>query len=308
MIPKFFFFMLGGLAGMALPLAAQAPAAGANPPPDNSNLKQYVYKTADGKPLSLAVFSAVPAPSAGTAVPVMILFHGGGWTRGDRGALYPQCRYFSHRGIAAVSVDYRYLDKKATDWHATPVICLQDAKSAIRWVRSHATELGIDPKRVILGGGSAGGHLATMAQLDTSVNDPTDDTSIPTTCVAMVLFNPAYMQGAQPVIDGNTKMDAKLEPFPYVSASVPPMIMFFGDQDPLEKQAEAFVKPCLAAGVKAQIWIAPGQKHSFFNKPEWVVSTCVQADTFLTSLGLLAPPTTPLPVPTAKLVPGLGAP
>jgi acetyl esterase/lipase len=265
--------------------------------------KTYVYKTADGKPLQLNVFFPGAAEGAKAPVPVIIMFHGGSWTKGDRNALNPESEYFARRGIVAVTADYRYLDKKAPGFRGTPEICLLDAKSAIRWVRSHAAELGVDPKRVILSGGSAGGQLATMAQFETGVNDPQDDTSIPTTGVAMVLFNPAYMPGSQPVM-GPTRLDAKLEPYPYVSAQVPPMIMFFGSNDPLEKNAELFVKPCRALGVRAEIWIAPGEKHSFFNKPAWLLATCVQGDIFLTSLGLLPPPTSPRPTPTVTLVAG----
>ena len=271
-------------------------------PPSEHDFKNYVYKTADGHPLELSVFS--PAGTAGNQpfVPVIIMFHGGGWTLGSRTALYAECRYFAQRGIAAVTADYRFVDKTAEDVRGTPAVCLRDAKSAIRWVKSHAAELGIDPKRVILSGGSAGGHLATMAQFDTATNDPQDDLSIPSTGVAFVLYNPAYVPGANPVL-GGIRFDSKLEPYPYVSAQVPPAIMFFGDQDPLEKNAELFAKPCRALGVKVEIWLAPGEKHSFFNQPRWTLATCEKADPFLTSLGLLPPPVSPLPDSSAILLP-----
>ena len=268
------------------------------PPPD---FKTFVYKVADGKPLSLDVFPASPLPTGPT--PVLILVHGGAWKSGNKKNFYAECRYFSKRGIAAVTVDYRLLQPAAPGLAGTRAMCLEDVKSAIRWVKKHAAELNIDPARVILGGGSAGGHLATMAQLDTTTNDPQDDLSIPTTGVALVLFNPAYQTAGHP-LSGLRPDEMKLEPYHYVSAQVPSMIMFYGDQDPLRLEGESFLASCQALGVKGEIWIAPGQKHAFFNKPEWTQATCLKADAFLTSLGLLQPGKPPLAAMPATLVRG----
>ena len=259
----------------------------------------YTYKTVDGQALQLDVY----APEAGGAapVPVIILFHGGSWKAGDKAALASECRYFAQRGIVAVSANYRFVQKGAEGIAGTKAICLIDVKSAIRWVKSRAAQLHIDPARTILGGGSAGGHLATMADLNTTTNDPKDDLSIPTAGVALVLYNPAYMLPKSSAA-GAAGDAPDLQPFTFVSTKSPPVIMFFGEQDhAYEPAGERFFDACRDAGVKAELWIAPGEKHGFFNQPAWTLATCVQADRFLTSLGLLQAVGS-LPTPTVTLV------
>ena len=88
--------------------------------------------------------------------PVIVFFFGGGWKNGSFTQFVPQSEYFATRGIVAFSADYRIESKHKT----TPDVCVEDAKSAIRWVRANAGKLGIDPNKVIASGGSAGGHLA----------------------------------------------------------------------------------------------------------------------------------------------------
>ncbi len=70
------------------------------------------------------------------------------------------------------------------------MVCCNDTKSAMRWVRSHAAELGIDPERIAASGGSAGGHLAAFASMVEGIDDPADDLKVSPRGNALVLFNP----------------------------------------------------------------------------------------------------------------------
>ena len=88
---------------------------------------------------------------------MLVFIHGGGWGSGDPNLFYPHCRYFASRGAVAVSVRYRLVTKTSGTGLAE---CVMDCKSAIRYLRSHAKELGIDPNRLAVLGDSAGGHLA----------------------------------------------------------------------------------------------------------------------------------------------------
>jgi acetyl esterase len=246
----------------------------------HKDARGYVYKTVDGKDLQLDVFE--PIGKSVNSRPVFLFIHGGGWTMGDKESGNQICRYFAARGLVAITANYRFMNTKATGIEGSKAYCLLDVKSAIRWVRSHAADLAIDPDRMILSGSSAGAHLAMMAALNTTINDATDDLKIPTTASALVLLNPAFIR-----ISPGSKVDASVEPYPYISATVPPQIMFCGDKDGFRAGADMVLAACKAAGGRGEMWLAPGQVHGFTGQPAWMKSTCVKADGFLASLGLL---------------------
>ena len=239
------------------------------------HMTTYTYKKVDTVQLQLDVYS--PETADTQPGPAIILFHGGGWATGKRSQLSWQCRYFARMGIVAITASYRLLGKD------TGII---DAKSAIRWVKGNAGQLGIDTGKLILGGGSAGGHLATMALLTKGHHDdPGDDLSIPLSARAVVLFNPAYSLDDDPLI----------EPFAWAGANFPPAIFFFGSLD--KKWLQLSDSLCIQlkkAGVYCESWIAEGQTHGFFRKTPWDLATCVHAQAFLARLGLIRPvkPTT----------------
>jgi acetyl esterase/lipase len=229
------------------------------------------------KELKLNVFSPVADEHPEVLLPAIIFFHGGGWVSGNRTYFNRQCRYFAKHGMVAVTADYRLMKKGAAGIDGTKEICIRDAKSATRWVRSHSAALHIDLNKIIVGGGSAGGYLATMATLDHQINDPLDDTTISTHANALVLFNPAY----------NLRRRALLQPFRLVSAEVPPVIMFFGSKDKWKHAADTLYAMLKNAGVKSEMWVANGQTHAFFNKNPWNLATCVKAHEFLVECGLM---------------------
>lgn len=237
----------------------------------------YNYKVTGVQELKLDVFTPEINFKKGKLIPAIIFFHGGGWVSGNRTYFHWQCRYFAKHGIIAITADYRLMKKGADGIYGTKEICIRDAKSAIRWVKEHAEELHINPDKIIVGGGSAGGHLATMAVLDTTINDPTDDTAISTSARALVLFNPGY-----PMHD-----DASLEPFRLVSSKVPPTIMFFGSKDKWKRPADKFCSMLRQEGASCEMWIANDQTHAFFNKKPWNLITCIKAHEFLVKYNLM---------------------
>ena len=89
----------------------------------------------------------------------MVFFFGGGWNSGSPNQFYPHCSYLASRGMVCMAAEYRVKDRNNT----SPREAVMDGKSAIRWVRLHASELGIDPERIAAGGGSAGGNVAAAA-------------------------------------------------------------------------------------------------------------------------------------------------
>ena len=99
---------------------------------------------------------------------------------------FEQARFFADHGFVAFSAEYRV--KSRND--ATPFDCVEDGKSAIRWVRSHAKELGVDPDKIVAAGGSAGGHVAVCTGIIEGHENKNEDLSVSSVPDAMVLFNP----------------------------------------------------------------------------------------------------------------------
>ena len=117
-------------------------------PPVIEGAKVVTYKTVDDIKLNLWVFTPVKHQSTDKA-PAIIFFFGGGWNAGSPSQFVKHCEYLSARGMVALVADYRVKTR-----HGVPAkVCVSDAKSAIRWVRENASELGIDANRIAAGGG-----------------------------------------------------------------------------------------------------------------------------------------------------------
>jgi acetyl esterase len=169
----------------------------------------------------------------------------------------------------------------------------------MRWVRSRAAELGIDPVRIASGGGSAGGHLAAFVGTVEGTDDPADDTKVSAKSNAMCLFNPVFDNG--PGAWGAKRVGDRFQefsPFHNVTKDDPPGIVFLGSKDSLVpvKTAHDFNRKMSDVGVKSEVHIFEGMPHGFFNhgrngnKPYY--ETVVAMDKFLASLGWIEGPAT----------------
>jgi predicted alpha/beta-hydrolase family hydrolase len=161
----------------------------------------------------------------------IVFYHGGGWRSGGPPAFARQSAKLAEDGMVAFSVQYRLLSQDGVKIDD----CVKDAKSAFRWVRVHAAELGIDPEKIAAGGGSAGGHLAAALSTLDEINDPADDLKVSTRPVALVLFNPAANLDFPKALEGKTEEQKKelfvLSPYHHLKAGQPPTIIFHGDAD-----------------------------------------------------------------------------
>ena len=245
-----------------------------------------VYKKVDGRDLKLLVEK--PADwKASDKRPAVVFYFGGGWVGGSPTQFEKQSVYLAQRGMVGVRVDYRVIPKGDK---GPPVICCADAKSAMRYARSHAAELGIDPHRIAAAGGSAGGHLAAFTGLVPGLDDPKDDTSISAKPDAMVLFNPVFNNG--PGQWGNSRVGERFmefSPAHHITKDAPPAIVFLGDEDkliPVSVLTE-FEADMKKAGVRCEAHVYPNAGHGFFNKDPHFTLTLIEADKFLTSLGWL---------------------
>lgn len=268
---------------------AKAKAAPAADAPLPAGVKEFTYKRTPQGELKLQVH--YPADWQATdRRPAIVFFFGGGWKSGTTAQFLHQATYLATRGMVAVRVDYRVSTRHQT----TPESAVEDAKSAVRWVRARAAELGVDPQRIVAAGGSAGGHLAACTGMTDAFEAKGEDAKVSSRPNAMVLFNPALDLAALDVAakwpegkgDGKVIVP-QIDPARFLKPGVVPTIIFFGTEDRMLDHARAFADKSQAAGNRCEVFTAAGQPHGFFNRPPWQDVTLRQADVFLASLGYL---------------------
>lgn len=224
-------------------------------------------------------------------LPAIVFFHGGSWKHGSPGQFENHALYFSKRGMVCFLPEYRVLETHGT----SPFEALKDAKSCIRFIRSHAKEFHINPERIVGSGGSAGGHLAAAAALTEKFIESDDDLSVSCKPDALVLFNPAiYVKPEAFWIKDPVNIEKYLEfsPLHNITQGAPPTILFFGTEDkfvPVET-ARRYQKEMEKAGSRCDLLLYEGQPHGFFNfkNPEYYRKTLLEADKFLNSIGFLS--------------------
>jgi len=199
--------------------------------------------------------------------PLIVVIHGGGWIEGDKSSFASDTYKvpgnivdFARIGFAAATINYR-LSKEA----AYPA-ALDDCRAAVRWLREHAAEYQLDPKRIGAYGNSAGGHLALLLAL---LEDPVDrgtgveqssrvqaaaSDSGPIDLVAdyrrgtLRTVIGGFMGGAP---EGNRQaLFEQASPSHYVSAKGPPLLLIYGEADPQVgvETADRFVAALSEAG------------------------------------------------------------
>lgn len=273
-------------------LAVPKPAVAQDPVKDNP--RPFIYKKT--KPADLAMYVHFPPDwKKADKRPAIVFFFGGGWTSGKVEQFEPQARYLASRGMVAARADYRVKSRH----NVTPDACVEDAKSAIRWLRQNAAMLGVDPDRIVAAGGSAGGHIAACTSCP-GLDAPDEDLKVSSRPNAMVLFNPVVRFDGVPElmqrIGKDEKLGKALSPTLHLSKDTPPAIFFYGKEDRLLKQGEEYVARSKEVGHRAELFLADGVGHGFFNRSPWQERTLHRVDEFLGSLGYVkGPPTIKLP-------------
>lgn len=219
-----------------------------NPVPD----AQWIYKTVGETELKMDVFLPDGYDASKEKFPAIVIFHGGSWRTGTPDMHYPDCAYWSRRGMIAVSVDYRLKERDHID---VPLECVKDAKSAFRFLRKNAAALKVDTEKMVSAGGSAGGQLAAAAAMAEDVNDDAYDLSIPVRPAAVIMYNPWF------------KCEDRLSPPKRIREGLPPMITFIGTEDkgiPVQQMID-WHEALKEAGVESELHIGEGGGHGFTN-------------------------------------------
>ena len=255
--------------------------------PEVIESKALVYKTIGDVSLKLHVYNPKNFNEKKTHNAI-IFFHGGGWNNGSHKAFKRQSMYFASRGMVAISAEYRLKNAHGT----TPYDAVEDAKSAIRFIRKHANEFKINPNTITAGGGSAGGHLAASCGLIKMWDNSNEELSISSKPNALVLLNPVLDLGPERFAHKRFGKDYKsLSPIHNISKNVPPTIILVGTEDtllptPIVKDYKSRME---SFGNRCDVVLYEGQGHAFFAKPpiKYFIETTDEIDRFLVSLGYL---------------------
>ncbi len=253
----------------------------------------YVYKKTPTRDLKLYIdFPEDWKPT--DKRPAILWFFGGSWSSGSPTLFKPQAEYFAKRGVVGICVDYRIMgvdgrDAKMNNDHRAAL----DAKTAIRWVRKNAVQLGVDPGRIMAGGDSAGGHLPVATQIP-SLNDPDDDPAISGKLAALLLHNPYVVRISEE--SWVFQQDFKTLPPVWVSYGLDDKAAY--DDKPgnrrEERNGESFIAELQKAGILLRTYLIEGQGHGFCSGAHLEPSTW-DIDDFLQKCGLLSPPETEEP-------------
>ena len=211
--------------------------------------------------------------------PGVVIIHGGGWTGGSKRAAREQNigTTFAKNGYVCISIDYVLAAKDKPTWPRN----LHDCKTAVRWLRANADKYHIDPDRIGVIGGSAGGHLALMVGLpDTDAGlEPKEPYGKYSSKVSAVvdLYGPTDLvtRGKDTSMLPGAFADKpdlyKLaSPVSHVRKGNPPVLILHGTKDttvPLE-QSKILADALSKAGVEHELIVVEGAPHSFHLEPK----------------------------------------
>jgi acetyl esterase len=293
------------LVGPPIPLGLAAEPAGAEVDAAAADAAAHIkpdrfvtYKTVGPVTLQISIFNP-PGHRPDRPVAGIVFFHGGGFNIGAPSNFYAQAQYLASRGLVAMSVEYRIRTRHQT----TQREAVQDAFSAMRWVRRHTAELGLDPKRLAVAGGSAGGFLAAAVTTLSGLDEPGEDTSTSPRPNALILFNSMMDRG--PGSRAFAKVESAMgdrwktiSPLHNLYPNFPPTIHFLGrsDKNISVASAQKMKAEIEKIGGRCDLHLYDGQEHGFFNYGRGDNThyrlTLIETDRFLTSIGFLSGPPT----------------
>jgi acetyl esterase/lipase len=279
------------LAALLAPAAVSAPRPADAPP--FTRKQDVIYGRKDGTALTLDVFT--PTAKANRAAVIHVI--SGGWYSSHDGVNPGVASIFTRRGYTVFAIVHG-----SNPRYTIPDV-LQDMHRAVRFIRSHAKEYGIDPERIGITGGSAGGHLSLMQGTAGTPGNPQAKDAVErasSRVQAVACFFPPtdflnygekgkdvlhfkaleFLQAAFDFREFDQKMHKfervtdprkvqdifrQTSPITHVSADDPPMLIVHGDKDRLVpvQQVEEFAARCKEVGVPVRLIIKPGADHGW---------------------------------------------
>jgi acetyl esterase/lipase len=246
--------------------------------------RKVVYKNVGDRALEMHVFEPEGFKASDKRACFLVI-HGGGWSSGEPRRMYPFADHYRKLGLVGISLQYR-LEKKSQK--TTPWECVKDGRSAVRYLKTHAGELGIDPARIVVSGGSAGGHVAAATALFDGIDEAGEDTSVSSVPAALVLLYPVIDTSSEGY--GNARLGERwkeISPAHHVKPGVPPTLILHGTADPTTpfKGAELFTKAMHEAGNRCDLIAYQGGHHGYLMFDAKLYAQALdQIDAFLRSL------------------------
>jgi acetyl esterase/lipase len=224
-----------------------------------------------------------------------VSFFGGGWSSGTPLHSIGWAKWAAGNGLVGIAPDYR----TRLRFGGTPEDCVADGRAAVRWVEEHANELGIDPKKIICEGGSAGGHVAAWTAIP-SPGPGKDDPAPKILPAALVLLNPvtdtkAGGYGGPKRFGGDAARALACSVPDQMPTNMPPTIVFHATADRTVPYTNsvAFRDKIVSRGNRCELVTFEGLGHSYNSSKYGEAGktadqkTHEEVATFLASLGLI---------------------
>jgi len=230
--------------------------------------KDVTYKTIDSTSLKLDVYHS---KSLKAKAPLLIFVHGGAWKKGDKHDYLVYLTSYAEKGYVTATIQYRFAGV------AKYPAQLLDVQSAVVWLKQHAHEFHINPEKVAIVGGSAGGHLAMMNAYSNSNNTKSEGVEFTPNVQALVNFyGPSDLvdvaEEDKPTVEyliGKTELEAPelykaASPIYFVTKTAPPTITFHGTLDELVpyKQSDRLHEKLQEVGVPSYYHKLEGWPHT----------------------------------------------
>ena len=204
-------------------------------------------------------------------------------------------------GFAVVEAAGQQIYRSAALHRTNLFECVADGKSAIRWIREHAAELGVDPHRIVAAGASAGGHVAAATGTVSGLDEPSENKAASSRLDAMILWYPVVNNG--PCDYGHGRVGERypeISPLHNISAQCPPLLILLGTRDRLVpvQTAEEFKSRIEKAGGRRDLKLFEGAEHSNYEYRKgdspWRRKCLTLADEFMVCIDFLRSSHNPL--------------